>query len=193
MSIRSGKWSKRPFGHAAFTLIELLVVIAIIAILAALLLPALSRAKQHAYRVVCLNNTRQLTQAWACYATDNGDWCPRNGFWDNRFAQLGTTIYDMPGLWEQAKMTWTDWQGNTNVTLLRNGLLGPYTAATRGIYRCPADRFLSQVQRDLGWTERMLSYAMNAFVSDVQSYWAWNDYEGWEQNYRLFRKTSDLR
>ena len=35
----------------------------------------------------------------------------------------------------------------------------------------------------------MLSYAMNAFVSDVQSYWAWNDYEGWEQNYRLFRKS----
>src|ERR1700746_778014 len=56
-----------------FTLIELLVVIAIIAILAALLLPSLGRAKQKAQGVYCMNNTKQMMLAWTLYATDNAD------------------------------------------------------------------------------------------------------------------------
>src|SRR5580700_7605437 len=66
---------QRPNG---FTLIELLVVIAIIAILAAMLLPALAHAKMQAQGVQCMNNGNQMVKAWTMYASDNGDKCVNN-------------------------------------------------------------------------------------------------------------------
>src|SRR5580698_7324899 len=69
---------KRTRAAGGFTLIELLVVIAIIAILAAMLLPALARAKTSAQGVQCMNNDNQLTKAWLMYAGDNADACVNN-------------------------------------------------------------------------------------------------------------------
>ena len=102
--IRSGK---RGFAWRAFTLIELLVVIAIIAILAALLLPALAKAKQRARNVTCLNSLKQWSLSFQMYAEDNEDQVPEEGntvipinnnqntdAWYNRIAPL----IDQPSL-----------------------------------------------------------------------------------------------
>jgi prepilin-type N-terminal cleavage/methylation domain-containing protein/prepilin-type processing-associated H-X9-DG protein len=148
--------------RSGFTLIELLVVIAIIAILAALLLPSLGRAKAQALNIACLNNLRQLQICWHLYATDHSDVLPPNH-----------SVYDIstgqpiPGL--DLSLTWCPGNAreDTNTANIEKGYLFPYNRSA-AIYHCPADRAL--VERRGGGTLPMLrtrSYNMSQSINGL--------------------------
>jgi prepilin-type N-terminal cleavage/methylation domain-containing protein/prepilin-type processing-associated H-X9-DG protein len=110
-----------------FTLIELLVVIAIIAILAAMLLPALSRAKTKAQAIQCLSNHKQLTLAWLMYANDNGEKLPLT---------VGTGGW-YPGMQDFLGSNPSNWDINQDMA---NSLLWSYTGKAPGVFQCPAEQ-----------------------------------------------------
>jgi prepilin-type N-terminal cleavage/methylation domain-containing protein/prepilin-type processing-associated H-X9-DG protein len=148
----------------AFTLVELLVVIAVIGILAALLLPALSQAKERALGVKCLNNCRQLTLGWMLYADDYQGRLPYNIGGVGTGRGVGTRS---PLNWANGILDWELTPDNTNSMMLHESGIGPYLSGNNSVYRCPSDRALSDLQRGAGWTGRVRSYAMNAMMGNA--------------------------
>ncbi len=132
----------------AFTLIELLVVIAIIAILASMLLPALSLAKQKGQQAKCLSNVKQLSMAWRLYAEDNRDTLVPN-------APTGFGITTGTNAWCPGAEDWLASAANIDKELFRQCLLSPYMANQFGAYKCPADTIPSLNG------QRIRSYSMN--------------------------------
>ncbi|MEI9962732.1 MAG: prepilin-type N-terminal cleavage/methylation domain-containing protein [Limisphaerales bacterium] len=141
-------------GKGAFTLIELLVVIAIIAILAALLLPALASAKQRALGIECVSNKKQLMLAWLMYLGDSNDNMPPNV----KESSTQTATAWMEGVLSLAANT----PDNTNVNYLKQTLLGPYDSGVTAIFKCPSDQWrCSMYGKSM---ERVRSVSMNAFI-----------------------------
>ena len=159
-----GRPSKMRIGRQAFTLVELLVVIALIGILAALLLPALNKVKERTYGIACLNNTRQLGLAWILYADDHEGRLAYNLGGD---AARKTVAQKTNLNWVNNVMTWELDSDNTNTATITEASLAPYANYSVAIYKCPADRVLSAIQKSAGWTARIRSYSMNAMVGDA--------------------------
>ena len=122
------KMKRRRADHRGFTLIELLVVIAIIAILAALLLPALSRAKARAKITYCLNNMKQLELCWLMYAGDHNERLVPNWI----LAGSGTPPPESWVAGDEAILA-----ESTNVIFVQKCRLYPYNQSP-GIYKCPS-------------------------------------------------------
>jgi len=167
----------------AFTLIELLVVIAIIAILAAMLLPALAKAKIKAQATQCMSNLKQLQVAWHLYALDNRE----------HLATSGYTSPVEPTAWVDG---WLDFnpgnRDNTNTAALQNpnrSKFAPYTAL--GVYKCPAD--LSTVKIGGQIYPRVRSMSMSQAFGPGD----WLDPAGFQVNprskkYRVYYQSGDL-
>lgn len=169
--------------RSAFTLIELLVVIAIIAILASMILPSLSKAKEKARQTKCLSNARQVITGWLTYAGDNNEIVPNPG--NSRFETSS---------WVAG---WLDFNGSNTDNTNKWQLVDPKVSALAryvknpNLYKCPSDR--SFVTRAGRRHDRVRSYGMSqAFTAigdpDKSASGFWLP----KSKYRLFHKTTDM-
>ncbi len=169
--------------RAAFTLVELLVVLVTVAILIVLASSGLGSARDGTQTVRCLSNHRQLVTAWLMYSDDN----------DGRLAMNILQFDDSPteSPWATGTLRWSTESESTNVSLLieeKYSKLAKYFNRDPLVYQCPADRYVSPAQRDLGWSRRARSYSMNAALGDGDAVVL----GPWDHLYKWVNTTADL-
>ncbi len=186
------KLKPRPNSKTGFTLIELLVVIAIIAILAAMLLPALSRAKAKALGIKCMNNHKQLTLAWKMYVDDNSDKLPYSKAPGGPYQWVGGDMTITP---ENVDPDAVPAAGGNNI---KSSLMFAYCGKNIEIYKCPSDRSLSAAGRGPSLprtrTMSMLNWVGGRGFGNgtpAAMGWSGNDVVG-AGPWREYRKSSDF-
>ena len=166
------KFSLKSSVRRGFTLIELLVVIAIIAILAAMLLPALTKAKLKTQGIYCINNLKQLMVGWQMYTHDNNDYIV---YALHGGGAQGGAGFTLPGTsthvygWVEGWLDWTTSTDNTNLLFLttdKYALIAQYVGRSSKVFKCPADNFASGPQHALGWATRCRSISGNINVGE---------------------------
>ena len=182
-SFGDGRTVGRVKSRRAFTLIELLVVIAIIAVLAAMLLPVLSRAKARADAANCMSNLKQVQLGWHLYADENREFIPGNN-WESEAGVNGHTRGNLNWLSGWLDPRQADNTDNTNTALFLDpqwSSFGGFVTAAK-VYRCPASKLAPK--------EGAASYPLARTLS--MSGWMGYNSTIYNSGHQLFRRTTDL-